>query len=148
EGEKGFKLHACPLSASGKRTLARDRAVCWLRVREQKTPYRLLRAGDAEPVGGIAHVGVVPIAAGGADIARVVHPRAAALDALGAARRLPRASIGRSAAIVAAPAVGDPLPHPACHVVEAERVRREAADGGGHARVVGLPTSPAIRLRR
>src|SRR4051794_622841 len=46
----------------------------------------------------------------------------------GAFRAEPRRSVGRGALIVLVPAILDPLVDPAAHIVEAERVRREAAD--------------------
>src|SRR5262249_45061825 len=99
---------------------------------------------DPKPVRRVPDVGVIVITARGSNVARIVSPRAGTND-VGEARGFkPGRTIGRGALVVLVPAIRDPLVDAAPHVMEAERVRLEAAPGPRLRGVIGLVASLAV----
>src|SRR6185369_3077889 len=88
----------------------------------------------------------VAVARGGADQARRIAPRAAAQDAALAIAGAPRRAVERAADVELVPAILDPFPDIAEHVVEAEGVRREARNRHRRASAEGATRADAVRV--
>ena len=92
----------------------------------------------------VPYARVVVIAAGGANITRIVFPGSGTDDVRRAVVINPSRTIRRCALIIVVPAIGYPLIDIAAHIVQTEGVRLETADLQRLRSVVGFITSFAI----
>ncbi len=86
------------------------------------------RTGQPEPEVVVPVVGGIPVAVGGAEVPRVVVPRAAALHAPPTVTAQPGTAVARRPFIAVVPAVLDPFPDVAMYVMQPPGIRIEAAD--------------------
>ena len=143
-------MRSCTASAAALDVSAAESPSGSARHRLRPTPPRLrrLRQGRTPRPGtyavAVAVGGDVPVAGRGAQKPREVDPGAAAQHAKAALAGDPWRTVGRGADVPRVPAVLDPHPHVAVHVVQAVRVRRERTDGRRSLEVPPASTATAV----